>query len=118
MPRRLSAPSDQRGLLTSYGTTDAASAFGSVGLMQPVWLSFSGGCSRFAGGTQVCGGGVTLPPEPAMPPLPPVPPLVPAAPPPVPGLPCDGLLPQPIATVNEHAIASDRANLRGNCLVR
>ena len=39
MPRVLSAPSDQRGLLTSYGMTEGASVVGAVGLMQPVWLS-------------------------------------------------------------------------------
>ena len=43
MPRCLSAPSDHSGLLTSYGMTDAAIFFVSVGSMQPVWLSFAAG---------------------------------------------------------------------------
>ena len=50
MPRVLIAPSDQSGLLTSYGMTKSASLRGSLADMQPVALSFSTGCLISSGG--------------------------------------------------------------------
>src|SRR5689334_382651 len=94
-PRCLSAESDQSGLFTSYGITRSANFFTSVGLMQPVRLSFSSGAST--------GGGVhsprlvSCPPEPEMPAAPPaeVPPLPLAPVMPLPAAPTGGTPPLP-----------------------
>lgn len=65
MPRLLSAPSDHRGLFTSYGMTEAASSVGCAGSTHPVCVSFAAGLSKLAGGIQVWG-------APALPEFPPV----------------------------------------------
>src|SRR6478609_11963254 len=81
-PRCLSAESDQSGLFTSYGTTRSANLVVSVGLMQPVRLSFSSGASTSTGGVQ--SPGVVGPPVPPAPPLPALPATLDAPPPPLP----------------------------------